>query len=136
MIIGLPVTFCSLARAVCPETLLIESWEGTEGAVQDASVHGLAGMRPSASTPTGRPQGRSERLGMSGQDKRDAQKRPCPRLLQQLRSLSCSSLLTSTTLTVILGQGILPHRGQESNAGGLDANEGRGHKHGALNSVR
>lgn len=46
-IIGLSVTFCdfsNLARAVCPGTLLIESWEGTEGAVQDASVHGLAGM--------------------------------------------------------------------------------------------
>lgn len=47
MIIGLLVTFCNLcdlARAVCPRTLLIESWEGTEGAAQDASVHGLAGM--------------------------------------------------------------------------------------------
>lgn len=33
-----------LARAVCPWTLLIESWGGSEGAVQDASVHGMAGM--------------------------------------------------------------------------------------------
>lgn len=51
MIIGLLckalVTFCyfsDLVRVVCLETLLIESWEGTEGAVRDASVHGLAGM--------------------------------------------------------------------------------------------
>lgn len=30
--------------ALCPWTLLIESWGGNEGAVQDASVHGMAGM--------------------------------------------------------------------------------------------
>lgn len=47
MIIGPLVTFCNfcdLARAACPGTSLIGSWKGTEGAVQDASVHGLAGM--------------------------------------------------------------------------------------------
>ncbi len=47
MVIGLLVTFCNicdLVSTVCLRTLLIESWKGTEGAAQDASVHGLAGM--------------------------------------------------------------------------------------------
>lgn len=44
------------------------------------------------------------RLREPSQEKRDAQRRPCPRPLQQPRSLCCSGLATSTTLTVILGR--------------------------------
>lgn len=47
MITGSSLTFCkfsNLATVARPGILLTEDWEGTEGAVRDASFHGLGGM--------------------------------------------------------------------------------------------
>lgn len=89
--------FSDLTWVICLMTLPTASWELTEGAVQDASV---CGMWPSASTPTGWPQGWSEGLGMLGQYKRNKPSRPCFGPVGQHYSLSGPGLATSKTLSV------------------------------------
>ena len=138
VIIGKLVTFCNfcdLARANVPGHCWLRA--GKELRERNEMLLSMGWRECDRLPPHPQADHRGTQRGWECQAKTNGTPRggPAPGLSNST-NLCCSGLTTFTTLTVILGRGTLPYRGQESKAGRYDAKEDLGHKQRWWNSKK